>query len=264
MNQNQQQNTVSLDELFVAENRVRMTGAANQLQKTAQLTADATKLADDILKIIQSDYDAHVDLFQKSKQSHDAMDDLVNECYDLSRVDISYLTEEDEDTLEKMIRSQQSKRSRAKSKAMTSENYKTMLIGAISENLLRIAANKPKSSGGGAVAGDVFYTDEELAYYANNSEALKKEIRNVQSKKSIMKSKADFDETSERWQQLLHAEAQLKALRDQGVVAVNEEAKQALEVKKELEELVSTDLEQMDPLEAKKMLASIKDMLASK
>ena len=145
---------------------------------------------------------------------------------------------------------------------MTLDNYITMLTGAVAENLLRIAANKPKSAGGGgARRRAVAYSEEELEAFKNNPEALSKAIRNVQSKKSIYKSKADFDPESERWQELLEVEAQLKALRDGQTV----EVEKAVKTTSQLEEMLATvDPKDLKAADAKDMLEHIKQMLAAK
>lgn len=260
-----QLNNDVLNGLFADETRVVKFSGANQLTKTAQLTEVATDIANEIFAKITAEPEVYHERVIASQKSHDAMDDLINELYPLGTVDISFLQTEPEETLEKMIRSQQSKRSRAKSKPMTKENYLTMMVGAIAENLLRLAAGKPKSAGGGYVMKDVNFSQEDLEYLAQHPEELKKAIRNIQSKKSIMKSKADFDPQSERWQQLLQAEQQLKELRNRINGSVTKEAKEALEAKQKLEEMLATkDINSLPPEEAKRLLDAVKEMLASK
>ena len=135
-----------------------------------------------------------------------------------------------------------------------------MLTGAVAENLLRIAANKPKSAGGGARRRTVTYSEEELEAFKNDPEALKKAIRNVQSKKSIYKSKADFDPESERWKELLEVEEELKAIRDGQTI----EAEKAIEKTNQLEEMLATiDISSLKATDAKEMLDSIKQMLST-
>src|SRR5690606_16300481 len=201
-----------LKDLFANSNtNQKVSRGGNQLGSTANLTRISTDIAREILKRAEADAEKYQAKIVESQKSHDVMDQLINEIYDLKQVDIEFLKAESEEVLDRMIKSQQSKRSRAKSKEMTLDNYITMLTGAVAENLLRIAANKPKSAGGGgARRTSVRYTDEELEMLANDPEALKRAIRNVQSKKSIYKSKADFDPESERWQELLEVEAELK------------------------------------------------------
>lgn len=254
----------NLKELFANNNNTsqEVTNRGNQLSSTAELTRISADIAREILKRAEADAEKYQQQILDSQKSHDVMDRLVNELYDLSTVDIEFLKAESEDVLDRMIKSQQSKRSRAKSKEMTLENYLTMLTGAVAENLLRIAANKPKSAGGGgARRRTVTYSEEELEAFKNDPEALRKALRNVQSKKSIYKSKADFDPESERWQELLKAEEQLKAIRD----GLNVEAEKAIEKTNQLEEMLATvDPKDLKAADAKELLESIKQMLATK
>ena len=252
----------NLKELFANNNtNQKVTNRGNQLSSTAELTRISADIAREILKRAEADAEKYQQLILDSQKSHDVMDRLINELYDLSTVDIEFLKAESEEVLDRMIKSQQSKRSRAKSKEMTLDNYITMLTGAVAENLLRIAANKPKTAGGGARRGTVRYTEEELEAFKNDPEALKKAIRNIQSKKSIYKSKADFDPESERWQELLEVEAQLKAIRD-GQTA---EAEKAIEKTNQLEEMLATvDPKDLKAADAKELLENIKQMLATK
>ena len=253
-----------LKDLFANNNHTNkeVINRGNQLSNTANLTSISASIAREILKRAEADAEKYQTKVVESMQSHDAMDQLINEIYDLTTVDISFLKKEPADVLDRMIKSQQSKRSRAKSKEMTLDNYITMLTGAVAENLLRIAANKPKSAGGGgARRGSVRYSDEELEIFANDPEALKRAIRNVQSKKSIYKSKADFNPESERWQELLEVEVQLKAIRDGQTI----EAERAIEKTQSLEEMLATvDPKDLKATEAKDMLESIKQILATK
>jgi hypothetical protein len=251
-----------LKELFTSNVNQKVSNGGNQLGSTANLTRISTDIAREILKRAEADAEKYQAKIVESQQSHDAMDQLINDTYDLTSVDIEFLKAESEEVLDRMIKSQQSKRSRAKSKEMTLDNYITMLTGAVAENLLRIAANKPKSAGGGgARRGTVTYSEEELEAFKNDPEALKRAIRNVQSKKSIDKSKADWDPESKRWQELLKTEEQLKAIRDGQTV----EAEKAIEKTSQLEEmLASVDPKDLKTADAKEMLESIKQMLATK
>lgn len=257
-------NMTNLKGLFANNSNTNqeVSNRGNQLSSTANLTRISTDIAREILKRAEADTEKYQAKIVESQKSHDVMDQLINDIYDLTTVDIEFLKAESEEVLDRMIKSQQSKRSRAKSKEMTLDNYITMLTGAVAENLLRIAANKPKSAGGGgARRGTVRYSEEELEIFANDPEALKRAIRNVQSKKSIAKSKADFDPESERWQELLEVEAELKAIRDGQTV----EAEKAIETTNQLEEMLATvDPKDLKATDAKDMLESIKQMLATK
>jgi len=254
----------NLKSLFANNNNTNqeVTNRGNQLGSTANLTRISTDIAREILKRAEADAEKYQAKIVESQKSHDAMDALINEIYNLNEVDIDFLKAESEEVLDRMIKSQQSKRSRAKSKEMTLDNYITMMTGAVAENLLRIAANKPKSAGGGgARRSSARYSEEELEAFKNDPEALRRALRNVQSKKSIYKSKADFDPESERWQELLEVEAQLKAIRDGQTI----EAEKAIEKTNQLEEMLATvDLKDLKAADAKNMLESIKQMLATK
>ena len=255
---------MSLKNLFANNNNTNqgVTNRGNQLGSTANLTRISADIAREILKTAEADAEKYQTKIVESQKSHDAMDQLIHALCDLKQIDIEFLKAEGEEVLDRMIKSQQSKRSRAKSKEMTLENYLTMLTGAVAENLLRIAANKPKSAGGGgARRRTVTYSEEELEAFKNDPEALKRAIRNVQSKKSIYKSKADFDPKSERWQELLMVEEQLKAIRG----GQSAEAEKAIEKTNQLEEMLATvDLNDLKAADAKNMLESIKQMLATK
>ncbi len=252
-----------LKDLFVDNNHTsrEVTSKSNQHTKTADLTRIAEDVAKDILRKAEADVEKYQQLILDSMQSYDAMDKLIAEIYDLKQVDISFLKDESAEILDKMIKSQQSKRSRTKRKEMTLDNYLTMLTSTIAENLLRIAANKPKAAGGGgARRSSVRYSEEELEAFKNDSEALKRAIRNVQSKKSIYKAKSDFDPESERWKELLAVEAQLKAIRD----GQSAEAAKAIEKTQSLEEMLATvDTKDLKASDAKEMLEQIKQMLTT-
>ena len=203
----------NLTNLFKEANGRETITSARGLEGTAQLNSVASGIVDAILRHIDEHADELSELVAESQKSHDAMDKLINECYELKTVNIDFLKELDEKILEGMLKSQQSKRSRAKSKAMTLDNYRNMMMGAVAENLIRIALGKEKTAGRARRVGVIEYTDEQLEELRNDQDKLRKEIRNIQSKKSIMKSKEGFSEDDEHWKKLLEAEEKLKALR---------------------------------------------------
>lgn len=249
--------------LFAGTEEVVLVGGANQLNKTAQLTTLATNIAHDIITIVIADQETYGAKVASSQQSHDDMDILINELGELQEVDVQFLKDEDDLVLDKMLKSQQSKRSRSKSKVMTQENYTSMMTAAIAEYLLRQAMGKPKGANyGGQQSGDATYSEDELMKLAADPEALTRAIRNVQSKKSIAKSKNDFDVESDRWQQLLVAESQLKDLRSQLNGVVDKSAKEAVEAKQNLEKLLDKDLSELSQEDALKLLNDAKQMLA--
>ena len=238
-----------LNEMFAANTNETTTTNNRSLAGTAQLTSLANGIAAELIKKIDADLETYKEKFEASKTDHNAMDALITEAYDLSSVDVEFIKELGDEEQNAMLKSQQSKRSRSKKKVMTLENYRAMMSGAISELLLRQAMGKPKSSlGYRRASGSIEYTAEELENFKNDQEALRREIRNVQSKKSIMKNKADFNEENERWIQLLTVEDQLKSMRVGGTrvktVVVDTTKEKLLEElgDKEVDSLKSADM----------------------
>lgn len=252
----------TLNEMFAMDATQEATTGSRGLAGTAQLTALSSEIAQAIINIVNDNYDEYKDLMLASKTDNNSMDKLISKAYDLTTVDINFLQELSEEVTTGMLKSQQSKRSRSKSKVMTMDNYRTMMTAAVAENLIRLATGKDKaSSGNRRLSGSVEYTEEQLLEYEANQELLKKELRNVQSKKSIMKSKADFDETDERWKALLIAEMQLKERRvTTGAVHVIQvdKTKDALSAM-----LETVDVEHLKAADSKALLEQIKSMLTS-
>ena len=250
----------NINEMFNATENNATTTNARSLAGTAQLTAVANELVAHCIKTLNDSLDECREDFEASKHDHSAMDALLAKLIDFDTVDVEFIKELDEATVDGMLKSQQSKRSRAKSKAMTLDNYKSMMAGAIAENLIRKATGKVKSAGGARrMSGSVDFTAEQLEELKNDQERLKKEIRNVQSKKSIMKSKADFSEENPRWQALLVAEEQLKSIRvstGRTQVVKVDETKDAL-----AEKLADVDIEHLKAADSKELLEQIKEML---
>lgn len=250
----------NINEMFNATENNEATTNARNLAGTAQLTAVANELVAQCIKKLDDSLDEYREDFKASKHDHNAMDKLLAKLIDFDTVDVEFIKELDEATVDGMLKSQQSKRSRAKSKAMTMDNYKNMMAGAIAENLIRKATGKVKSaSGARRKSGSVDFTAEQLEELREDQERLKKEIRNVQSKKSIMKSKADFSEDDERWQALLVAEEQLKSIRvstgHTQVVKVDETKEKLAEV------LADVDPSSLKAGDSKALLAQIKELL---
>lgn len=193
-------------------------GTANsnnaRLQGTAKLVSICDMIAGQCMQKLSKNFEEYAELFEASTESNDAMDDLLDklEAYKDVYEQADFLLDIDDDKIDRMLKSQQSKRSRAKSKEMSMTNYEHMMNGALAENIIRMVCNKPKNSRGNRQA-TVQFTPEELELLTADQEKLRRELRNVQSKKSIMKSRVDFSESSDKWQALLVAEAQLKDIR---------------------------------------------------
>ena len=250
---------MSINELFGANNTTATAGARS-LTGTAQLTNLSAGIADGIIRRMEADIETYRPRIQKSAVDSKELDAIIDELGEINPDDAEFLAVLDERTIDGMLKSQQSKRSRSKGKAMTLDNYRTLLTAAIAENIIRIVACKPKNATGThRMAGSVDYTIEQLEALGADQNALRKEIRNVQSKKSIMKSKADFDESDERWQALLKAEQQLKDLRIGGSAQVIEvdTTKSAL-----AELLGDVDVSKLNSAEAHELLERIQELLA--
>lgn len=252
--------TATMNNLFAA---TETTVASNNrsLSGTAQLTSLAASIANEIITFMNDSADEYADAIIKSQTDSNTMDTLIESCKSLNEYDIEFLKELDEQTIDGMLKSQQSKRSRCKGKAMTLDNYKSLMTAAIAEGLIRLATGKEKHAvGNRRVAGAIEFTAEELDMLKEDQERLRKEIRNIQSKKSIMKSKAGFSEEDERWQRLLVVEAQLKALRVSSTITIVE----VDETKNQLEDILkSQDLESLKAADAKALLANIQKLVAN-
>jgi len=233
--------------------------STRSLQGTAQLTTLSLSLASIIIKQMEDDVETYKERFLASRTDASIMDKLINEVVNLPEQDVEFLKTLEESTLESMLKSQQSKRSRLKSKAMTVDNYRNLMSGAIAELLLRQVMGKEKSAGGfGRQATTIEFTPEALEGLKNDQEKLRKEIRNVQSKKSIFKSKGEFSEDAPHWIELCNIEATLKGLRDTSATTVVkvDETKDAL-----AEKLADVDLDHMKASDSKVLLASIRELL---
>lgn len=251
---------MSIKELFGTTN-TNITVSARSLPGTTELTAIAASEAHRIVKAMEADIENYRDRIQKSATDSKELEAIIAEFKPFAEIeDDNMLRYLDDETVEGILKSQQSKRSRSKSKVMTLDNYVTLLTAAIAEDILRDLYNKPKSSGGfRRASGTVDYTGAQLEMYAEDQEALRREIRNIQSKKSIMKSKADFDESDERWLALLKAEQQLKDLRVGTTQVVEvDKTKNAL-----AEMLAGVDISKLKAADAHKVLEDVSKLLQS-
>lgn len=250
---------MSINELF-ANNSTTTATNGGTLPGTIQLTDIASSLASNAMKLVNEDMEQYgqlVVLSQKDPASLDKIVGLVD--IDKQSPGLDFLRNIDDATIISMLKSQQSKRSRCKSKEMTKDNYMSMLTAAFAETLIRLVTGKEKGNYGGRMAGTVSYSDERLAQLANDQEALRKEIRNIQSKKSIMKSKAGFtEENNERWDALLAAQDQLISMRisNGGTTrVVVDETRNSLK-----EMLAEVEPNKLKAADLKQLLESIKDL----
>lgn len=233
---------------------------SRSLAGTARLTSVANNLAGEFMaKLSELDENSVV----AAMHDNNLLDELIRSTItiDVTDEDREFFAELDDKTADGMLKSQQSKRSRCKSKDMTQENFRSMVSAAIAELIIRDVYGKTKNAAvGGGRRADVGYTDDELEQLANDQEALKRAIRNVQSKKSIMKSKAGFDETSEGWLQLLEVEAQLKERR---VATTRTKTVKVDETKAAVAQLLTdVDIDKMKAADARELLSKILGLTA--
>lgn len=250
---------MSINELFGNEVQ-EVTANARMLSGTAELTRISGNIATDIIHAMEDQIDDYRERIAQSATDPKEMEKLIDEFKPWDEEigedhPLRYLSDE---TVEGMLKSQQSKRSRLKSKSMTLDNYRSLMTAAIAETLLREWYDKPKQSAGMTRGGSVDYTPAQLEELVADQEALRKEIRNVQSKKSIMKSKSDFDPSSDRWLSLLKAEQMLKDLRVEVVRTVEVD-----HTKDKIAALLGdVDLEHLKAADSKELLNSIMGMIA--
>jgi hypothetical protein len=267
--QQQETKPVSLiGSLIATSSSNAATSRGNQKLATADLTAMASTLANDIISELDKadNITKYQALFDKSRTDNDSLDLLIETVSPISNIEnIKFLVDVGEEELDKMLRSQQSKRSRSKNKdGFTLEDYKTMLTAAIAEGLIRKAMGKPKGAGGASFDGSDF-TEKQIEEFKADEETLAKAIRNVQSKKSIMKYKNGFDETSDQWQHLLSQEAFLKNLRDNNKPVITPEIEDALTAKEEAEKLLASveDIGNLSTEDSTALFNKLKEILAS-
>lgn len=205
---------MSINNLFVANNNIT-TSITRGLPGTAELTALSNQYARHIIETMDANAAEYTERIQDSTVDAATLDRLIIELIPEDYEEhAKFLVDLSDANIDSLLKSQQSKRSRSKSKPMTLDNYHTLMSAAVAEFLIRKITNREKSAGFGVThAGIIEYTAEQLEMLSADQERLRREIRNLQSKKSLMRAKADLDENDERWVALLKAEQQLKDLR---------------------------------------------------
>lgn len=251
---------MSINELFGTNEAMNPT-AGRSLPGTAELTNVAQSAAIRMMNMMEADIESYRPRIQASTTDSRELEQLMDELLEYTVDEDSVLYSLEDEAVESMLKSQQSKRSRAKSKVMTLDNYVSLLTAAIAERILREIYNKPKAHVGFARRnGGMDYTIEQLEALGNDQEALRREIRNIQSKKSIMKSKADFDEADPNWHALLKAEQQLKDMRIGGRTATVVEVDKTKDALSEL--LAGKDISKLKSADAHALLEQIAAMAA--
>ena len=201
----------NLNNLFTAN--TKETKGKRALSGTAEMTANAEVVVNNIFEELSNCYDDYAETFEQSKTDANAMDALINQFTDdLSDVDVSFLEKYDDEELKAMLKSQQSKRSRSKSKEMTIDNYTAMMNAAVCELMIRTATGRSKTRTAGR--GSSIYTGEYLNSLADDQHELRRELRNVQSKMCIFRKKHPEDHSEfDEYQELMRVENTLKEMR---------------------------------------------------
>lgn len=252
--------------LFTNQQPTTIQGGANKLSVTVELVRQTDTIANKVLAALLADQETNAPIIAASQTDPAALDNLIlGNVVITDEIDIDGLKANSEEELTKALKSQQSKRSRAKGDTMTQANYIKMLSAGIAEHALRLALGKPKGSSGRVGTGASELTDERIEAYRNDPAALGKAIRNIQSKKSIYKRRIDADFESDQWLNMLEVEQQLKDLRDEIGGVASKEAQEAIEANEKAAELLTdVDPSKLKADEAKKLLADIQEALATK
>lgn len=201
----------NLNSLFTAN--TKETKGKRALSGTAEMTANAEVVVNNIFEELSNCYDDYAETFEQSKTDANAMDTLINQFTDdFSDVDVSFLGKYDDEELKAMLKSQQSKRSRSKSKEMTIDNYNAMMNAAVCELMIRKYTGNAKTRTAGR--GSSIYTEEYLNSLADDQHELRRELRNVQSKMCIFRKKHPDDHSEfDEYQELMRVENTLKEMR---------------------------------------------------
>lgn len=242
------------------------TTGVKQLDITPALTTAANGNADKLMQFIIN-ADNGDDLVKTTFEDAAVLDKLIIE--QAAAPEQEFLKEADKTEISNALKSQQSKRSRAKNGDLTMQNYKKLLVGAIAEHMIRNSCELPKSArGNSGVRSTTTWelTEEQAIVYKADQLALGKAIRNVQSKKTAIKKADDFDEKSEHWLKVLAYEESLKALRTNQPSEINPElitkAKQADEISGALSAI--GDISKMKKAELEEAIKNLQDMALSR
>ena len=100
----------------------------------------------------------------------------------------------EEPELNKLLASQQSKRSRTRGKEMTVPNYVALISATIAEQIIRAKLNKPKGSSNTGSSATEPFTEAQLETYKADLDLTNKRVRSLQSWKSTHKHLEDTAE----------------------------------------------------------------------
>lgn len=254
--------TKTLGSLFSVDNNDLIGQTDKKLVGSAELVRLADIEARKICKMADEDdqEDGRVfSLVAGSVEDPSKLDEVVNELYQYEADSLQFLVALPDDTLVKLMKSQQSKRSRIKGMSRNQDNYIKMLSAAIAEHMIRKTLNKPKGKSGktaGLLSPNL--TSEEVEMYSADQLKLGAAIRNLQSQKSIFKkNNADYEET-EKWQTMLSREAELKSLRTSvPSVMVKDDPR----IDKIIELVAELDINSMKVHDVKEVLRAVRNIV---
>lgn len=260
--------------LFVENNNNTVRDSKTAIAYTAQLTQVSAELAKEFFEnTVTTGDDELTARIKLAMTDNDELDAMLLEYTGVASTDVEWLKEATEDEIDRMLKSQQSKRSRSKKQTMTQDNFMKMVTGAAAEMLLRKASDKPKNQTTVVKLDGCKLTEDMAIRFKMDQESLKKAIRNVQSKKTGLRKKGMED--SPEWVELLEFEAELKALRVGGsrtttvvkeVAVIPEEVANKAALVDDAAAIMA-DVENIDKLkanEAKDLLKKIQEMMAAK
>lgn len=268
--------------LFVTSTTNNASTVRRQLEGSTQLTSLSTEIATKVLDTAMADR-TKLELIAASQTDMNALDQLVTENYDLQSVNVEFLRKLDADTIDGLLKSNMSKRSHCKSKEMTMDNYRSMMAGLIAELLIRRATGNEKGKAFGTAGSrgtTGLFSDEALATLAADQEDLRREIRNLQSKKSILKKKLlaskaedkefvgtddEYFNTNDQWKLLCAIEDQLFGIRIDGVRGARPAKTVTVDTTKNAlsEKLADVDISNLKAADAKKLLEEIAGLAAT-
>ena len=248
-------------DLFVATEEGTATSGRRSLAGSVQLNTLASEVANKVMATVTHESFEDIALFKASTKDATAHDQLIKKYGGLEEItDLQSLSNLDDDTKAKLLRSRQSTRSHCKAKAMTMDNYRTMTMNAAGELIIRKVLGTPKTARGtsNGPRTSILFTDKELTQLAEDQNEVRREIRNLASRKSIYKHSDQFSEDSETWQQILKAEEQLKGIRQDLPRSRNANGVVKARV---LEVLGDKDISALKAGEAKQLLGEIVDLM---
>ena len=193
------------------------TESARTLPGSAMLKSYAIQLASEIMTKVPEGDAEFIQRIKDSQTDHQAMDKLVQDLCG-ERLVNEAVAAFDPDEVKKLLKSNQSNRSRRKNMAMTQSNYVEMLTAAIAEWTLRESCHIAKSTQpfAGTRVVTFEFTEESLASLVDDQDELARVIRNWASKRSAYKSKHQDQpgwEDAPEYKTICEQLAQLRALR---------------------------------------------------